>query len=89
MRHDGKPRGAFQAHGVSISISEAEFQSLDLSGEFHCNSRCELLASLLDSNRNGNSHTNHGVVTCADQAHHLYALDPSLTHGDAVKPYKT
>ena len=27
MRHDGFPRGAFQAHEVSISISEAEFQS--------------------------------------------------------------
>jgi hypothetical protein len=36
MRHDGKPRGAFQAHKVSISITEGEFQSLDLSGEFHC-----------------------------------------------------
>ena len=73
MRHDGKPRGAFQAHGVSISITEGEFQSLDLSGEFHCNSRCELLACLLDSNGNGNGHTNHGVVTCADETHHLYA----------------
>jgi hypothetical protein len=57
MRHDGKPRGAFQAHKVSISITEGEFQSLDLSGEFHCNSRCELLASLLNSNGNNNSHT--------------------------------
>jgi hypothetical protein len=34
MRHGGKPRGAFQAHGVSISISEAEFQSTEfISGE--------------------------------------------------------
>ena len=35
MRHDGKPRDAFQAHKVSISITEGEFQSLDLSGEWH------------------------------------------------------
>ena len=37
----------------------------------------ELLACLFDSNSNSNSHTNHGVVTCADETHHLYALDPS------------
>ena len=37
----------------------------------HCNSLCELLACLFDSNCNSNSHTNHGVVTCADQTHHF------------------
>jgi len=35
MRHAVFRRGAFQAHKVSISITEGEFQSLDLSGEFH------------------------------------------------------
>ena len=30
----------------------------------------QLLACLFDSNCN--SHTNHGVVTCADETHHLY-----------------
>ena len=48
-----------------------------------------LLACLFDSNRYSNGHTNHGVVTGADEAHHLYALDPSLTHGGVIKPYKT
>ena len=33
----------------------------------------ELLAGLFDSNCNSNGHTNHGVVTCADESHHLYA----------------
>jgi len=47
-----------------------------------------LLASLFDSNGNRNGHTNHGVVTCADQTHHLNALVPSLTHGVVKKPYK-
>ena len=32
----------------------------------------QLLASLFDSNCNSNSHTNHGVVTCADETHHFY-----------------
>ena len=31
-----------------------------------------LLACLFDRNGNRNGHTNHGVVTCADQTHHLY-----------------
>ena len=30
-----------------------------------------LLASLFDSNCNSYCHTNHGVVTCADETHHL------------------
>ena len=34
-----------------------------------------LLACLFDSNCNSNSHTNHGVVTCADETHHLCAVD--------------
>ena len=38
----------------------------------HCNSRCELLARFLDRNCNSHGHTDHGVVTCADEAHHLY-----------------
>ena len=32
-----------------------------------------LLRSFLNSNCNSNSHTNHGVVTCADETHHLFA----------------
>ena len=32
----------------------------------------ELLACLFDRNCNCNSHTNHGVVTCADETHHLF-----------------
>ena len=72
MRHAVFRRGAFQAHKVSISITEGEFQSLDLSGEFHCNSQCELLACLFDSNSDRNSHTNHGIVTGSDKSHHLY-----------------
>ena len=35
-------------------------------------SRKSLLRSLLNRNRDRNSHTNHGVVTCADETHHLY-----------------
>ena len=31
-----------------------------------------LLACFFDSNCNSNCHTNHGVVTCADKAHHFY-----------------
>ena len=49
----------------------------------------KLLGSLFDSHGNGHGHTDHGVVTCADQTHHLYALDPSLTHVGVIKPYKT
>ena len=49
----------------------------------------QLLACLFDSNCNRNSHTNHGVVTCADETHHFDALDPSLTHGGVIKLYKT
>ena len=38
----------------------------------------KLLASLFDNNRYCNSHTNHRVVTCADESHHL----------DVNKPYE-
>ena len=31
-----------------------------------------LLACLFDSHGNCHGHTNHGVVTCADETHHLY-----------------
>ena len=31
-----------------------------------------LLLCLADSYRNSNSHANHGVVACADEAHHFY-----------------
>ena len=34
-----------------------------------------LLACLFDSNCNSNRHAYHGVVTSADQAHHLVAVD--------------
>ena len=33
----------------------------------------ELFVALLDRNGNSNSHADHGVVTCADETHHLYA----------------
>ena len=36
----------------------------------------QLLACLFDSNRHRNSHTDHGVVTCADKSHHLYINEP-------------
>ena len=39
------------------------------------NSPDELLGSLFDSNGNGHGHTNHGVVTCADETHHFFAVD--------------
>ena len=32
-----------------------------------------LLAGLFDSNGHGNGHTDHGVVTGADETHHLFA----------------
>ena len=48
-----------------------------------------LLACLFNCNGNCNSHTNHGVVTCADETHHLYALDPSLAWEGVIKSYKT
>ena len=34
----------------------------------------KLFASFLDCNRNRNGHTNHGVVACADETHHLCAV---------------
>ena len=33
----------------------------------------QLLVALLDCNSDRNRHAYHGVVTCADEAHHLYA----------------
>ena len=36
-----------------------------------------LFACLFDSNCYSYGHTNHGVVTCADETHHFDALDPS------------
>ena len=35
----------------------------------------QLLACLFDSNSNCNSHSNHGVVTCADESHHFYVKE--------------
>ena len=40
----------------------------------------ELLACFLNSNCNSNSHTNHGVVTCADETHHLCAVGEGEGH---------
>ena len=37
----------------------------------------QLLACLFDSNCNSNSHTNHGVVACTDQAHPFGAAGAS------------
>ena len=33
---------------------------------------CTLFQSLFDSNSNANGHTDHGVVTCAQEAHHFH-----------------
>jgi hypothetical protein len=49
----------------------------------------ELLARFLNRYSYCYRHSYHGVVACADETHHLYALDPSLTHGGVKKPYKT
>ena len=48
----------------------------------------ELLASFFDSNCNSNSHTNHGVVTCADETHHLCASAhfPVFQHSISLCP---
>ena len=32
----------------------------------------KLLGSLFNSHGNSHSHTDHGVVTCADETHHLH-----------------
>ena len=47
-----------------------------------------LLRSLFDSNCNSNSHTNHGVVTCADETHHFCASAqfPIFQHIIALYP---
>lgn len=37
--------------------------------------KSQLLASLFDRNCNSNSHTDHRVVTRADQTHHFFAVD--------------
>ena len=37
----------------------------------HCLGEVRLLQGLLNSNSHGNGHTDHGVVTCAQEAHHL------------------
>ena len=47
-----------------------------------------LLSSFLYSNCNSNSHTNHGVVTCTDETHHLCALVNLEEHQDIIRPYK-
>ena len=35
---------------------------------------CFLLTCFLDGNGNSHGHTDHGVVACADEAHHLDAI---------------
>jgi hypothetical protein len=37
----------------------------------------ELLAAFLNSNSHGNGHADHGVVTSAQEAHHLNAKSAS------------
>ena len=37
-------------------------------------SEVKLLQGLLNSNSHGNGHADHGVVTCAQEAHHLNRL---------------
>ena len=40
-------------------------------GQIYVSIRNYLLQRLLNSNSHGNGHTDHGVVTCAQEAHHL------------------
>ena len=42
-----------------------------MSRDTKCRKEELLLQRLLNSNSNGNGHTDHGVVTCAQEAHHL------------------
>ncbi len=44
----------------------------------------QLLASLFYCNSTSDSHTNHGVVTCADQTHHFYVGGNGEVGGQAV-----
>ena len=53
---------AFSYHLISLSVIRKEIAAI-------C---CCLFRSLFDSNCYSNGHTNHGVVTCADETHHLY-----------------
>ncbi len=45
-----------------------------------------LLQRLLNSNSHGNGHTDHGVVTCAHEAHHLTGCG-FLRTGFCLMPY--
>jgi len=49
----------------------------------------ELLACLFDSNSYCDRHTNHGVVTCADQAHHLNALVTLFERAEPIIEHRT
>ena len=53
----------FQSCVARISITQ---------GEFIFNSHCELLACLFYCDSDRYRHTNHGIVTSADETHHLY-----------------
>ena len=57
-------------------MSEAQFMALANScpkGQFIASHLLrKLLACLFDSYSYSYSHTYHGVVTCADETHHLY-----------------
>ena len=56
---------------LCISCDKVAFH-LPVKANFIANhSLRELFASLFDRNSNCHGHTNHGVVTCADQTHHL------------------
>ena len=57
-----------------FNLAKQEFQSPKVN--FIANN-LRLFARFLYGNGNSNSHTNHGVVTCTDQAHHF----------DVKKPY--
>ena len=60
--------------------------SIKVFAELFSKSDSILLACLFDSNCNGNSHTNHRVVTCADETHHLYVKVPAALFGVTKKP---
>ena len=71
------PRGT-NAHGRPM-VAPTNKKEVEKSTSFFL-LNCKLLACLFDSHSHGNGHTNHGVVTSADEAHHLNAsgLQPQL-----------
>ena len=58
--------------GITGQRDQQKMLPIKRLGAFSCLFRVEiLLASFLNSNSHGNGHTDHGVVACAQEAHHL------------------